>query len=93
MPPFFVISLATNPILRTFKDRCSFENPNSLERCVRTISPSSSDTGRRPSSSNFTRRPLARVDLPDPDKPVKKIVKPLFESEGRCFCNSEITSG
>jgi len=45
MPPFFVISEATNPILRMLISRCSRENPGSDDRCLRTVSPSSRVTG------------------------------------------------
>ena len=42
MPPFLVISLATKPIRWILRSRCSLEKPSSLERFLRTISPSSS---------------------------------------------------
>src|ERR1039458_5271821 len=64
MPPFFVISEATYPMRRMLMSRCSFENPNSDERCLRTRSPSSKVTGRPPTSRNFVIRTLAMVDLP-----------------------------
>src|SRR5260221_451620 len=54
MPPFFVISDATNPIRRMFRSRCSFENPSSDERCLRTKSPSSNVTGRPPIAKILT---------------------------------------
>ena len=95
MPPFFVISEATKPIRRMFKSRCSLENPSSEDRCLRTISPSSRmrHTGRPPISRNFTRRTFAVVDLPAPDKPVKKSVKPC-SNRGLCVrLSSASTSG
>ncbi len=77
MPPFLVISLATKPMRRMLMLRCSFENPSSLDRFRRTTSPSSSVTGRPPSSMNLAYRILASVDLPEPDRPVKNSVMPL----------------
>ena len=92
IPPFFVISLATYPIRLTLIDLCSFENPSSLDKWVLTISPSSKDTGLLPSWRSFTNNPLAKVDLPEPDKPVKNTVNPLFEAGGWDFWSSFATS-
>src|ERR1043166_1387552 len=46
---------------RMLMSRCSFENPSSDERCLRTRSPSSSVTGRPPISSNLIMSTLAIV--------------------------------
>ena len=71
-----------------FIDRCSLEKPSSLDRLVLTISPSKRVTRREPSSRNRVTKPLAKVDLPEPDNPVKKIVKPLFVKGGFESSNS-----
>ena len=42
-------------------DRCSFENPSSLDRWVLTISPSRRVTGRVPSWRNLFSKPFARL--------------------------------
>ena len=52
------------------------ENPSSEERFLRTISPSKRVTGRPPISMSLTRSAPAMVDLPAPERPVKKTVKP-----------------
>ena len=93
MPPFFVISEATNPIRRMLMSRCSRENPSSDDRCLRTMSPSSRVTGRPPISSNLTRKTFARVDFPEPERPVKNTVNPWRRSGGELRCNSRRTSG
>ena len=72
IPPFLVISEATYPIRRMLMSRCSFENPSSDDRCLRTRSPSRIVTGRPPVSRNLVSRTLAMVDFPEPDRPVKK---------------------
>ncbi len=82
MPPFLVISEATQPMRRMLMSRCSLEKPSSEDRCLRTMSPSSRVTGRPPSSSNLVSRMLAMVDLPEPDRPVKKTVKPWRDRGG-----------
>ena len=56
------------------------------------ISPSNKVTGLLPCSRSFTKSPLAKVDLPEPDKPVKKTVNPLFDTGGRDFWSSFATS-
>src|ERR1019366_2747202 len=63
---------------RILMSRCSFENPSSLDKFLRTRSPSSSVTGRPPISRNFVISALAMVDLPDPESPVKKMVTPCL---------------
>ena len=45
---------------------------------MRTTSPSSSVTGRPPISISLTISALAMVDLPEPERPVKKTVKPCL---------------
>ena len=77
-----VISDATYPILRIFKSRCCFEKPNSDDKFFLTISPSKRVTRLLPTSISFAIKMLAIVDFPDPDKPVKNIVKPCEESSG-----------
>ena len=62
--------------------RCSFEKPSSLERFLRTRSPSRIVTGRPPSSSSFESRTFAIVLLPEPLRPVKKTVKPCRARAG-----------
>ena len=57
--------------------RCSFEKPSSLDRFLRTRSPSSSVIGRPPSSNSFERSTLAIVLLPEPDEAREKHGKPL----------------
>ena len=78
MPPFLVISDATYPMRRMLMSRCSFENPSSDDRCLRTKSPSSNVTGRPPTSRNLVISALAIVDFPEPESPVKKIVTPCL---------------
>src|SRR5678816_4076767 len=80
-PPCFAISDATNPIRRMFRSRCSLEKPNSLERCLLTTSPSSRVT-LRPEPLSLSISAFAVVDLPAPDRPVRKTVKP-FPFTGR----------
>src|SRR3954466_8236047 len=58
-----------------FRSRCSRENDSSLERCVRTTSPSRTVTGR-PSASSWATRASATVDFPAPERPVRKTVTP-----------------
>src|SRR3712207_8483587 len=60
------------------RSRCSRENVSSLERCVRTTSPSSTVTSR-PSASSWATSASAIVDLPAPDRPVRKTVTPLLD--------------
>ena len=93
MPPFFVISEATKPMRRMLMSRCSLEKPSSDERFVRTMSPSSRVTGRPPASRNLTSSTLAIVDLPAPDRPVKKTVKPWLLRAGWLRRSSRATSG
>jgi hypothetical protein len=73
--------------------RCSFEKPSSEDRCLRTTSPSSSVTGRPPISISLTISALAMVDLPEPESPVKKTVKPCCARGGKRRRNSPTTSG
>ncbi len=93
MPPFLVISEATNPMRRMLMSRCSLEKPSSDDRCLRTMSPSSSVTGRPPASMNRTSSTLAMVDFPAPERPVKKIVIPCLCLGGRLLCSSAATPG
>ncbi len=60
---------------------------------MRTMSPSSSVTGRPPISSSLTISTLATVDLPEPDRPVKKTVNPWRWRGGWVFRSSLATSG
>ena len=76
-----------------FRLRCSREKPSSDERCLRTMSPSRSVTGRPPICSSLTSSTLARVDLPELGSPVKKTVKPCRERGGRLRRSSCRTSG
>ena len=93
MPPFFVISEATYPIRRIFRSRCSLENPSSEDKFLRTISPSSKVTGLPPISINLVNTAFAIVDFPDPESPVKNIVKPRFDNGGNVLRSSSSTSG
>ena len=73
--------------------RCSRENPSSLDRCLRTRSPSSSVTRRPPSSSSLTSSAFAIVDLPEPDRPVKNTVNPCLCRGGCDLRSSSMISG
>ena len=73
--------------------RCSFEKPSSLDRFLRTRSPSSSVIGRPPSSSSFESSTLAIVLLPEPLRPVKNTVKPCRARAGWLRRSSFTTSG
>ena len=42
------------------------------------MSPSNKVTALEPISRSLILKPLARVDFPEPDKPVKNIVNPLI---------------
>ena len=72
---------------------CSLENPSSEDRCLRTTSPSSSVTGRPPISISLVISALATVDLPEPERPVKKTVKPWFPRGGFDLRSSSTTDG
>src|SRR6266487_2611035 len=76
--PDRAMSLATNPILRMLVSRSSFEKPSPFDRCILTSSPSSVSTcaPRRVISAASI---AARVDLPEPDKPVNQTRKPLCD--------------
>ncbi len=78
---------------RMLMSRCSFEKPSSDDRFFRTMSPSSSVTGRPPTSRNFTNSTLAIVDLPEPESPVKKTVNPWRWRGGWVRRSSFATSG
>ena len=93
IPPFLVISEATKPIRAMLRFRCSREKPSSDDRFLRTMSPSRIVTGRPPRSRSFTRRTLARVDLPELGSPEKKTVKPWRERGGDARRSSRTTSG
>src|SRR3712207_9157323 len=58
-----------------FRSRSSREKDSSLDRWVRTTSPSSTVTGR-PSASSPDTSASAIVDLPAPDRPVRNTVTP-----------------
>jgi len=74
-PPWRTISEATNPMRRTLVFRSSRLKPSSLERFVRTTSPSSSVTWR-PCSSSRTLSISAVVVLPAPLNPVNQTQRP-----------------
>ena len=63
-PLWRTISEATNPIRRMLVSRSSLLNPNPLERCVRTTSPSKT-VAARPYSISLTVRISAIVDFPE----------------------------
>src|SRR4028118_981402 len=75
VPPCLTTSPATNPMRRMLRSRSSREKDSSLDRWVRTTSPSRTVTGRPPASSSATRA-SAIVDLPAPDRPVRKTATP-----------------
>ena len=50
-------------------------------------------TGLLSSCNNLINSPLAIVDLPEPDKPVKKTVNPFLCNGGLDFLVQEVTSG
>ena len=77
----------------TLIERCSLENPSSLDKWVRTTSPSNKVTLRRPCAISLTISILARVVLPAPDNPVKNTVNPLFFSGGYTFFKCSATAG
>ena len=78
VPPCLTTSPATQPIRRMLRSRCSRENVSSLDRWVRTTSPSRTVTGR-PSASSPATSASAIVDLPAPERPVRKTVTPGAE--------------
>ena len=59
----------------------------------RTRSPSSSDTVRSPRSLSASRSARAIVDLPEPDRPVKKMTRPRSLRGGRARRSSAATAG
>src|SRR4028119_1718491 len=75
VPPCLTTSPATNPMRRMLRSRSSREKDSSLDRWVRTTSPSRTVTGRPPASSSATGA-SAIVDLPAPDRPVRKTATP-----------------
>src|SRR5687768_7431546 len=75
VPPCLTTSPATKPMRRMLRSRCSRLNDSSLDRWVRTTSPSSTVTGR-PSDSSPATSASATVDLPAPERPVRKTVTP-----------------
>ena len=76
MPPWRAISAATNPMRRRFTVRCSREKPSSVERTLRTASPSRTVTRRHALSRSIAASALASVDLPAPESPVSSTAKP-----------------
>src|SRR5579863_6024239 len=67
----------TKAIRLMLVSRSSRLKPRPLLRCVRTISPSSTST-LRPRSFKRCSIISDRVLLPEPERPVNQIVKPLF---------------
>src|SRR6478672_4790228 len=61
---------------RIFVSRSSLENPNPLERLVRTSSPSNIST-LSPLAFNSSAKRIDKVVLPAPDKPVNHKTNPL----------------
>ena len=57
------------------------------------MAPSSVVTGLEPSSSNFSSKTFAKVDLPDPGNPVTSMLNPRFSKGGYDLRSSLITSG
>ena len=58
------------------RSRSAREKVSPADRSCRTRSPSSSDTVRSPRSVSASASPRAMVDLPEPDRPVKKMTRP-----------------
>src|SRR5919206_727598 len=81
VPPCLTTSPATKPIRRMLRSRSSREKESSLDRWVRTTSPSSTVTGR-PSPSRSATSASAIVDLPAPESPVRNTVTPGCDSAG-----------
>src|SRR4028118_392958 len=75
VPPCLTTSPATNPMRRMLRSRSSREKDSSLDRWVGTPPPPRTVTGRPPASSSATRA-SAIVDLPAPDRPVRKTATP-----------------
>ena len=69
------------------------EKPSSELNRFLTTSPSNKVTDRSPISKSILIKAFAIVDLPEPDKPVKKTAKPCLCNGGFVFFNSAITSG
>ena len=91
IPPCRATSVATYPIRAMFRSRSAREKVSPADSSRRTRSPSSSDTVRSPRSSSASRRSRARVDLPDPDSPVKNTTRPRADRGGRALRSSAAT--
>ena len=72
MPRCRPTSAATQPIRRTLRSRSALLKPSPAESSRRTTSPSSRVIVRSPVSRSASASPRAMVDLPEPEKPVKK---------------------
>ncbi len=92
MPPCLAISAATYPILAILRSRSARENVRPAESSERTRSPSSSETRRSARSASRSRRSLAIVDLPDPDRPVRNSTTPRSERGGLACLSSAATA-
>ena len=86
-------SAATQPIRRTLRSRSALLKPSPAESSRRTTSPSSRVTVRSPVSRSESASPRAIVDLPEPEKPVKKTTRPRCRRGGRARASSLATAG
>ena len=75
--PLRVSKLQTKPIRLMLVSRSSRLKPRPLLKCVRTISPSSTST-LRPRAFRRCSITSESVLLPEPERPVNQIVKPVF---------------
>ena len=90
-PPCREISAATQPIRRMLVSRSSLEKVSPAERFRRTTSPSRLVTVRSPCSSSRSTSARASVDLPLPDRPVKKSTSPCRSGGGRSWSTTAAT--
>src|SRR5919199_3515440 len=81
---FWVRSLATNPILKTFVSLSAREKPRPFDRFVRTISPSKTSTLPMRFLSSFSTISLTVV-LPAPERPVNHSVNPRLSFVPFCM--------
>ena len=91
-PPCREISAATQPIRRMLVSRSSLEKVRPAERLRRTTSPSRLVTVRAPCSRTRSISARASVDLPLPDRPVKKSTRPWSAGAGRSCVDDRLRS-
>ena len=81
-PPWRLISAATQPIRRMLVSRSAWRRWSPADRLRRTTSPSSEVTVRSPRSRITSCSARASVDLPLPNRPVKKTTSPCSPGGG-----------